>query len=588
MKHPIRQLALAFTASALATTALAQVDKGMQAYNYQMAKEYYLDGQYREAYQALDAELKRYPANAPAITLYARINESLALYDMAGRYYATAIMIAQEEPKSETYANAIIGYASLLSSKVGDGYEAEALLDEAVKKAPTTRLLLWQGFFAQMNGDYAKAQKSYSAALKTNKKEKHSSDDLIYGSYIIPALLLDGKIAEAEKTLVEAQTKCPDGTDWKLAKVSYLDITGQDEAAIDLCLETAFTVPAGAKTALCDDPDAGEDWTDKLSDLAYKNYDLVIAKLDAFIRRADASSTALYQAVNIALDLQHHKDFLRLYEMYAPERFGSSPYVADAYFNIFANNKAEAELDGAINAYATSDPAYAKDLLSQKARVLARQGDLPAAEALLNSIADYHTHAFLLSIYTNRHAEVAAYADSALAITPRKSADGLALLYLRMMANHRLGNSERAASDASKIIAYESEKLQEQKPTTDVNFLHHKYANRYYGYSGSAYAILGHNEKALSAIKKCLAPDVDLDMFPTYEKYIEAAEAYSLLGMNDQTLHYLSMALEAGYRDFIFIESSASFDAIRDNQDYVRLISDYRLKYRQEIEALNN
>lgn len=588
MKTPIRHLALALTATLISTATIAQVDDDNSIIDYQWAETCFADGYYREASRALDNELRQYPTNASAYLLYAEVSQRLSRFDLSGRHYATAIMLSEPHPELETYTNAVIGYASLLNSKANDPDAAEALINQAVKNAHPVNLYLWQGHYAQQRGNYAKAHKSYRAALKANKKKRSLPDDEIYGNYIIPALLLDGKLAEAEKAIAEAQSKCPDGTKWKRAKVSLLDIQGQDEAAIDLCLEAGFLIPQGAKDAPAVSDYDGLEWSLKLMDLANKNYDLVMAKLDRFVRRIDASDAALYEATDIAYRLQHHQDFLRFYAMYAPGRFGSSFHVANAYFNIFANDMAEVEINGAIKANTNASADFIRGLHTLKAQILARQGNIDGAVAILDSIADHHTLAHILTTYTRRYAEAAAHADTALALVPRKSADGLDLLCLRMMCHKRLGNEDQARADASHIIAYEAENLQSRDTVPDVSHLHQKSAHQTCGYSRFAYAILWQTAKAISAINQCLAPCVDLNRVPLYQKFIEAAQAYSLLGMTDLTFNYLAKALETGYRDFLFIDSSPCFDAIRNRDDFAELIDSYRLKHSQETDALKN
>lgn len=320
-----------------------------------------------------------------------------------------------------------------------------------------------------------------------------------------------------------------------------------------------------------------------------------MGKLDNFAKLNSASNFVTIAAAYIAKDLCHSADFLRLYRQVQPDAFASDSDVANAYFDLFANNKAIEVYDNAIAASAETDPANANFLRIHKAKCLGRLGDLDGALALLDSVttaepanaAAYQIHSYLLAIYTRRYAEAAAYADTALALLDKNTDYACSILYLRMIGNHRLGNKTLAEADARTIINVEKELLaQAATSSPDLKQRH----NRHLSLSNSryAFAILGLKDQAIAAINEGLKPDVDLDQFPTYEKYIEAAETYSLLSMPSETLAYLTKALEAGYRDFIYIERSPSYDAIRDLPDFANLISTYQAKYRSEIEALNN
>lgn len=574
-RKPLTAMLLAML---LTPPALAQEDYH-NSYNYKMAEQYLNSGKYKDAASYIEAEIEQHPGSACAYILKGDIYYYNNMYDIAGTQYSTAMMVAEgDKSQVEDYGDAATGYANLLVSALNKKDEAEALVDAAVKKSATARLLLWQGWVADANGHYDKAYKAYRAALKANQKTNDYAPDDIYGRYMIPCLLKAGNLTEAAKVLTEAEKAYPDGTATKLAKVNLLDMQGKDEQAVDLCLETAFRTTSGGD-ALCDTR-AGYAWLDKLEDLAYKNYDLVIGKVEKFAKEKDASQGTLWAAANYANTLCHGRDVIRLWKQYSPDDADSHYLAAMAYAEIFATNKAIEVFDKAIE----KNPDE-RSIVINKAKALATIGDLDGAEALLNSVAAaepdnaraYSAHANILIDYTTRHAEAAAYADSAAALG--------AGCYPRMISNYRLGNTDKAEADAETIIA-EAEKIKAKPKTVDLSSLHKKHtASIIVPY---AYAILGQKEKAIAAINENLATDVNLSNGPFYDRYVEAAEAYSILGMADDVLANLGKALEAGYRDFTCLASSPFFDIVRDKQGYAELIDTYRAKYRQEIENLNN
>lgn len=580
MQHTRKALTAMLLAALFATPALAQEDYH-NSYNYRMAEQYLSSGDYGNANAYIDSEIDQHPESACAYILKGDMYYGYELYDRAGIYYTTALMVAEgDKSQVEDYEMAVINYANLLVRALDKNDEAEAITDEAAKKAPTARLLVWQGWTAENNGHYDKAYKAYRAALKANQKANNGTytPDDIYGGYIIPTLLKAGNLTEAEKVLAEAEKASPDGTAIKLAKVYLLDLQGKDEQAVDLCLETAFRNQSNGE-ALYSTREGGN-WVDKLEDLAFKNYDLVIGKMEKFAKQKDASQGTLWLAARIANTLNRTRDFIRLWEEYTPDNFDSNPAVAIAYSEIFANNKAIEVFDKAIE----KNPDERK-IVTDKAQTLACLGDIDAAEALLNSVAaaepdnarTYRIHANILLNYTTRYAEAAAYADSTVAL----SSTGL---YSHMISNYRLGDTDKAEADADAIITY-AEKAMAEPKAVKLSSLHKKYSSPTVPY---AYAILGQKDKAIAALKKCLAPDVNLDYEPFYERYVSAAEVYSILGMADETLANLGKALEAGFRDFTRLGSSAFFDVVRGKQGYAELIDTYRAKYRQEIENLNN
>lgn len=588
----------ALMATTTVLTAHAQEDYS-KSYNYQMAQEYFQAQDYEKAAYSVMSELAQHPRNAGAHILKGDLYDLLGTYDEAGECYARAMMVSEDDKmQTVAYGTAVTRYANILAGKLGRNAEAETLIDNAAKRLGTVNMMLWQGWIADRVGNGDKAAKAYRSAIKANGKTKEFTDDVLYGDYLIPSLLTAGKLTEAGKAIAEAEKICPDGLEWKLSKVRYLDLKGEDEAAIDLSLETAFRVPEGAPYAIINSRSQnGPAWAMRLVDIAFKGYDLVMSKLEKFAKEKDAAEATLWTAMSIAQRLRRSDDYLRLMKELQPDGMDSDPDVAQAYSDIFANNRVLEVTDNIIaNAEREGDTEHANYYrASFKATHMARIGDLDGAESLLNSIAAadpsniyaYHMHSYLLTIYTRRYAEAAAYADTALYLTGKETAAGATMTYLRMINNHRLGNKEKAEADAKALIAYES---RGNKTTDNPNtrLMHAKTAHDKYGFSCSAYAILGQREKALEAIRACLEPDVDLDQFPTYEKYIEAAERYSLLGMADETLTYLGKALEAGYRDFIFIEMSPTFDIVRERADFAELVDTYRTRYRQEIEAMNN
>lgn len=579
MRKPLTAILLA---TLLTAPALAQEDY-QNSYNYRMAEESLYSGDYKNATAYIDAEIEQHPQSACAYIfngdLFRRIHASAS----AGLFYSTAMMVSEDDrTQVEDYGVAACLYADLLVNCLDKTDEAEAIIDAAVKKSPTTRMLIWQGWVAEENGHYDKAGKAFRAALKAHKKSAYSGYTLddIYG-YIIRSLLRAGNLTEAEKVIAEAEESCIFGAlETKLCKVILLDMQGKDEEAVDLCLETAFRKRSDGKT-LCDS-EAGGSWIEKLEDLAFKNHDLVISKMEKFAEEKDASrNNVLWAAANYANDLNLGRDVIRLCKKFSPDNFESNPAVASAYSHIFANNKAVEVYDKAIEKYPDD-----KGLLEEKAMALASLGDIDAAEALLDTLiaADpananaYCTRAKILLSYTPRHAEAAAYADSAVALSRSKTV-------IRMLCNHHLGDTGKAQADARAIIA-EAGRQQASPKSAELTSLHMKSTPS--PDVPYAYAVLGEKEKAIAALEKTLTPDVGLREAPFYERFVKAAKVYSILGMADETLASLGKALEAGYRDFTCLESSPFYDIVRGRKDYADLIDTYRAKYRQEIESLNN
>lgn len=593
MNTATRLCAALLLAAPFASPAIAQVDDGMKSYNYQMALEFANNGKFRTAAERLEAELKDHPQNAAAYYLYGTIYENNDMYDKAGEYYATAIMLSESEPKSEIYSRSVTAYAMLLYDEQNQDaqIQAEALLDEAVKKAPTSTLLLYQGWFATRNSNNVKAEKCYRAAIKANKKEDAWPDDLLYGQYLIPSLLAQGKLADAEKALADVEKAEPDGEYSKLAKVALLDIKGRDDEAIDLLLNLAFRIPSGKTGALRDSKSFNADWKDKLTDLAYKNYDLVISKMEQFAKSPDASEVTLFYASRVANNRCKFQDYIRLAKADDPDYFPSDPIAANAYYYLYANNQAIEIYDRAIETNSTDRADYANFLRTRKAECMARLGDIDGAEALLDSLAAaspscsdaYHIHAKILSDYSSRLADAVAYADTALAIVGKNSYKGALIAKQRMLCNESLGNHDAAVADAKAIIAYEDSK--KTSSLFSCYKLHDKSAVRFL--SNAAYAILGQKDAAIQSINECLDPKADLDV-PAFVRFLYAATTYSILDMPDETLNYLEKALQTGYRDFISIEGNPIFANIRDRKEFTSLLDTYRDKYRHISPKSNN
>jgi clan AA aspartic protease (TIGR02281 family) len=116
----------------------------------------------------------------------------------------------------------------------------------------------------------------------------------------------------------------------------------------------------------------------------------------------------------------------------------------------------------------------------------------------------------------------------------------------------KLGKRELAEADFRKIIEIEDSP--------------EKYECIHYAYQG-----LGYKEKAIAAMDSIIARKQN-----SSGVYYDAACLYSKMGMKEESLRYMEMSLEKGYRRFAHMEMDEDLDFIRNSEEYKALINKYK------------
>lgn len=584
--------------------------------DYVKALELYHNNDLEKADKLVDKELAAHPDSPYAHELKANVLVARGVWDDSVKHHIiTAIdLFEKQENECDEYYRAVDNVLRCIS--VAPGLEARyaVMANDLARKMPTSRHLTTWGWFADSNNMHNKAIAAYKAALKAEKKDDlDTTNDNIYGSYLIPSLLRAGETAEAESTLAEAEKECPDGPDVRFARIYMLDREGRYEEAIDLCLETAFRIIANGdeeeegeegNLALCDQ---NAKWDRRLSDIANANYPLVMSKLEAFANRPDASPAVLQTAYNIATK-HNAKDYLRIKRRIRAagieiEEEGAADFhiywMAQAYAK--ALEASELWMADVQKFIPSEDRAiWIKRVRCMKAVCLGCTGNLEAAEAEFASIEkedpDFaevqYWHAYVLANYTDSFKDAIKYAKAAQRMDSGNDHVVHACALFQMMCNYNSGNNAAATADAYTILRLESPSEEDQQDDEDDDLfyfpnLHAAPKCKYNGelYACIAHAVLGDKDLALKEIDHMLAqPYVKPEVLQS--NYCNAAIACLILGMETEALDHVKKALEAGARDFGFLNKFPTFKPLRDKTEWKELLHNYQLRFSFELEDL--
>ena len=135
------------------------------------------------------------------------------------------------------------------------------------------------------------------------------------------------------------------------------------------------------------------------------------------------------------------------------------------------------------------------------------------------------------------------------------SYDARADIYLKQ------GKKELAEADFRKIIEIEDSP--------------EKYECIHYAYQG-----LGNNEKAIAAMDSIISRKQN-----SSGAYYDAACLYSKMGMKEESLKFMELSLEKGYRRFAHMEVDEDLDFIRDTDEYKALINKYKSIKAEKIDT---
>lgn len=513
------------------------------------------------------------------------------------------------------------------------------------KKKPTAGNLVNWGFQAASNKMYSKALKAYRAALKAKREDDDPDADAIYGNYIIPTIVHCGDIEEAKKVLAEAEMVCPDGIETRYAKVYFLALEKRYGEALDIILETIFLAEGDDdeddeyNEYLQGNPNSLK-WLIMIAKISELAHDITIEKFEKFANRLDASKQALAYVTRMSRG--DAKNFFRLKKKCYQrgiqgddERMGDeeSEQRIQFYWNAYAFDKVLTEVEKAEQRRASLPPSEQTEMESDdcmKAVCLAAMGDIEAAETEVDDIEKQNPdnwrplfmHAQILAKYTNRFAEASKLAEAALKFTDIYqyfNRNAYECTFLAMLSNFGCGNTADARLYAKDIIHIETDadaknkednKEKDQKdekissalpfPSLSHDETYDETYNDKFGgyrYSCIAYAILGDKEKALKAIdviqaieniraKKPMHPTESWSDEIKSDNYINAAMACCILGMPSEGMTYIGKALEAGEREFTYLDRNQILAPLREMPEWAPLMKQYKAKHTFEVEEL--
>lgn len=600
-----------------------------------------------KAAESIDRELEVHPNSPFAHYLKVYIHKAQGNYTadkILTKHLMEALDLFEEQgDESEEYNNLVLDVMSgYIPTDKNSGLPA-ILAYTLAKKNPTTGNLVRWGIQAANNKMYGKAIRAYRAALAAKREMDDPDKDVIYGHYIIPTILHYGDIEEAKKVLAEAEMVCPDGRETCFARVYFLAIEKHYEEALDLILETIFLAKDDDEeddeyNEYLQDNENGFKWRFIIKYISEFAHDIAIEKFEKFANRLDASVQALIYATNLSRG--DAKNFFRLKKK-CHMRGIQGDDVCDGYDeeverlqfyrDAYAFDKLLTEVEKIERMRENNPPSRIAEISMAiddytRAACLAAMGDIDAAETEINNIEKQNPddwqplfmHAQILAKYTNRFAEAAKLAEAAMELTDmyeHYNRNAYECTFLAMLSNFCCGNTGDARVDAKDIIRTEAaadEKSKEdnkEKDSEDEIILsmepypllwsNNTYSDRFSGYRYSciAYAILGDKERALKAIDAIQAIEAiraertigTSEPYPGEiepDNYIHAAMACCILGMHSEGITYIGKALEAGEREFTYLERNQILAPLREMPEWAPLMKQYKAKHTFELEEL--
>lgn len=556
MNRPLMTLtATAALTLAVLTPAAAQNTDYSESQNYKKAMEAAAAGDLNGALREINAEIQVHPRNAAAYNTKAewlRFKPDATNADiMHCLTTALAVMAEDDDDFNLTFMN----YVSLLVNS-GDTAQALSLLDYQMEKKPWSYTLFRKADILCSQSKFAEALDAFRKARELDKKDNCLADDMISVGIISCLADMEGRDVEADKEIAYARTNHISSTIWRYPAILYLTRKGRKDEAVDLITDL---VTLGSRDQ-------------HMVNLAKGVMPEFIKKAEDVQTSASAGDDQKRNMLTLAMhaaDGTNPAECLRLVRTYGLSD-DMKGWFDNNYIGAFANEKAlkiySDKLDMQMR---NGDYADANDSRITVATLQARIGDVTSAENTLRDAIDYTPanssaytrYARILTDYTDRYAEAAAYADTALALEL-----GFEQAALKMLNLFRLGDKQGAQAMADKIIS-----------TINLNTATGVMCR----VRRLALAVKGEKKAAIKALEEGL-------QIYGYQKYVDQAQVYGVLGMTDEAIENLRAAFAEGYRDFLMIEKSPELATVRGKRAYKKLVSEYKAKYAKELMSYND
>lgn len=512
------------------------------SYNYTRGIDLAQEGKTAEALESFEKELKENPKNGYAYSWIGAIYLRLEEYGSALTAIKNSIKYLPANDE-EFVASSYKGLCTIYQN-VQDTLQAYTILNEGLKAYRNNESLLEtraQLYFEQSK--YEESNKDFQQMINTNP-----GNEIGYMG-IGRNLKMQKKYTEAIRLFDKVTKLSPSYSSGYAFRAECLFAQKKYEAAIG-DIVNALSIDINDRKAM-----------HHLLELSDSVYDKVITHLKVQAIKEKNTVNWYYCLGIVSEHLKYYEDAIRYYQNGI--KVDALPileqHIAECYHKLLDFDKAVEHIDKAYNLDSEDGT-----ILIDKAEILADAFKYTDAISVISGIIeknpDYDYGYRLRAGYKERSADYKGAIEDMEIATILEPAE-TSYYAFRGYLYSKVGERAKAERDYKKIL--------------EVDTIPNVTSIAMYAYQG-----LGETTKAIDFMSSVIEKDtIDNGV------YYDAACLYGRIGDYTKALHFLKLALEKGYDDYLHILQDYDMDVLRDKKGFMELIEKYQPRSKKSQSA---